>query len=221
VKPVVDRTESRRHLLETRRSLVVAACVAALVIMAAVQYLSTREPGAGVKTLPQKPPSSGSQVPAAPKTAPLASRPPQVLQHAKTAARNPPASQIAEAPMPISLQARAYLRNIRDLAENSLAQVEVMLAAVDRSERRTGEVADTLDHGIRRLQTWQRQFAALTPPQAFQNQHDEVGRLLTEFKSMAHAIRSSQTIAPSHPVRHRLTVVHDRLAQVLNTVDDI
>jgi len=39
--------------------------------------------------------------------------------------------------------------------------------------------------------------------------------------SMADALRSSQTIAPSHPVRQRLTVVHDRLAQVLNTVDDI
>jgi hypothetical protein len=150
----------------------VAACVAALVIMAAVQYLSTREPGAGVR-------------------------------------------------MPLSPQARAYLRNVRDLAKNSLAQVEAMLAAVDRSERRTGEVADTLDHGLRQLQTWQRQFAALTPPQAFQSQHDEVGRLLTELKSMAHAIRSSQTIAPSHPVRHRLTMVHDRLAQVLNTVGDI
>ena len=201
MKPVVDRTESRRHLLETRRSLVVAACVAALVIMAVVQYLSTREPGAGVKALPQKPPSPGAQVPAVTKTAPLAS-PPQ------------------QAP-PLSLRARAYLRNVRDLAENSLAQVEVMLAAVDRSERRTGELADTLDHGIRRLQTWQREFAALTPPQAFQNQHAEVGRFLTELKSMAHAIRSSETIAPSHPVRHRLTVVHDRLAQVLNTVDDI
>jgi len=146
--------------------------VAALVIMAGVQYLSTRAPGAGVRTQP-------------------------------------------------SPQARAYLRNIRELAENSLAQVEAMLAVVDRSERRTGEVADTLDRGIRQLQTWQRQFATLTPPQAFQRQHDEVGRLLTELMSMADALRSSQTIAPSHPVRQRLTVVHDRLAQVLNTVDDI
>ena len=164
--------EARRHLREMRRSLVVAACVAALVIMAAVQYLSTREPDAGVRT-------------------------------------------------PLPPQARAYLRNVRDLAENSLAQVEAMLAAVDRSERRTGDVADTLDRGLRRLQTWQRQFTALTPPPAFQSQHDEVGRLLTELKSMARAIRSSQTIMPSDPVRHRLTVVHDRLAQVLNTVDDI
>src|SRR5439155_1787066 len=164
--------EARRHLREKRRSLVVAACVAALVIMAGVQYLSTREPGAGVRMQP-------------------------------------------------SSQARAYLRNIRELAENSLAQVEAMLAAVDRSERRTGEVADTLDRGIRRLQTWQRQFAALTPPQAFQSQHDEVGRLLTELRSMAQGISSAQPIAPSHPVRHRLTVVHDRLAQVLNTVEGI
>jgi hypothetical protein len=164
--------ESRRHLRETRRSLIVAACVAALVIMAAVQYLSTHEPGAGVKT-------------------------------------------------PLSPTARAYLRNVRRLAENSLAQVEAMLAAVDQRERQTGEVADKLDQGLRRLLIWQRQFAALTPPQAFRSHHDEVGRLLTELRSMAQAISSSQTIAPSHPVRHRLTVVHDRLEQVLNTVDDI
>ena len=182
--------ESRGHLRERRRSLVVAAFVAALVIMAGVQYLSTREPGAGVRTLPQKLPTS-------------IVRPPQ---------QGPP----------LSPQARAYLRNVRGLAMKSLAQVEAMLAAVDREgERRTGEVADTLDHGIRRLEIWQRQFVALSPPQAFQNQHHEVGRLLTELMSLAHAIRSSQTIEPSHPVRHRLTVVHDRLAQVLNTIDDL
>src|SRR3989449_3323473 len=54
----------------------------------------------------------------------------------------------------------------------------------------------------------------LPPPQAFQTQHHEVGRLLTELRSLAHAIRSSQTIEPSHPVRRRLTVVHDRLEQM-------
>ena len=176
--------EPRRHQRERRRSLVVAACVAALVIMAGVQYLSTRGPDDVVRTIPQKPPTS------------LAIPPPQVPQ------------------------ARTYLRNVRDLAENSLAQVEDMLATVDRSKRRTGELADTLDQGVLRLQVWQRQFAALTPPQKLQNQHHEVERLLTELRSMAHAIRSSRTIAPSDPVRHRLTVVHDRLAQVLNTVDD-
>jgi len=168
----LPQVESRRHLRERRRSLVVAACLAALVIMAGVQYLSTREPDAGLRTQP-------------------------------------------------SLRACAYLRNVRELAENSLAEVVAMLAAVDQSGRRTGEVAGTLDHGMRRLESWQQQFIALTPPQAFQNQHHEVGRLMTELMSLAHAIRSSQTIEPSHPVRHRLTLVHDRLEQVLNTVDDL
>src|SRR5437867_4569009 len=180
----LPKVEPGRHLRETRRSLVVAACVAALVIMAGVQYLSRRGPDDVVRTIPQKPPT------------PLAILPPQVPQ------------------------ARSYLRNVRDLAENSLAQVEAMLTAVDRSKRRTGELADTLDQGILRLQVWQRQFAALTPPQTLQNQHREVERLLTELRSMAHAIRSSQTIEPSHPVRRRLTVAHDRLEQVLKTVDD-
>src|SRR3989441_11226076 len=85
----------RSHLRERRRSLVVAACVAALVIMAGVQYLSRRGPDDVVRTIPQKPPT------------PLAILPPQV-------------------PQP-----RTYLRSIRDVAENSLAQVEAMLAAVD------------------------------------------------------------------------------------------
>src|SRR3989449_9169783 len=93
--------ESRGHLRERRRSLVVAACVAALVIMAGVQYLSTRKPDAGVRT-------------------------------------------------PLSPQARAYPRNIRDVAENSLAQVEAMLGAGDRGGQRTRGGADTFDHGTPR-----------------------------------------------------------------------
>jgi len=213
LKPVVDRTELKRHLREKRRSLIVAACMAALVIMAGVQYLSTREPGAGVRTL-----KSPSHAPEAVKAAPSPIPPPSAGEGEGGGERR---QRVAKAPTPVSPQARAYLRRIRDLAKNSLAQVEAMLVAVDRSERRTGEVADTLDHGLRQLQTWQRQFAALTPPQAFQSQHDEVGRLLMELKRVAHVIRSVDSIAPSHPVRHRLTVVHDRLAQVLNTVEGI
>ena len=49
--------EARRHLREKRRSLVVAACVATLVIMAGVQYLSTRGPDDVGRTIPQKPPT--------------------------------------------------------------------------------------------------------------------------------------------------------------------
>src|SRR5438132_13979342 len=105
--------EARRHLREKRRSLVVAACVAALVIMAGVQYLSTREPGAGVRMQP-------------------------------------------------SSQARAYLRNIRELAENSLAQVEGMMAARGRREARNGDVAASLDLRIPRPQTCPRAGAAGT-----------------------------------------------------------
>ena len=60
--------EPRSHQRERRRSLVVAACVAALVIMAGVQYLSTHGPDDVVRTLPQKPPT------------PVAIPPPQVPQ---------------------------------------------------------------------------------------------------------------------------------------------
>jgi hypothetical protein len=194
-EPVIDRTESanpvgdvrlagresRRHLLDRRRSLIVSACLAALVIMAGVQYLSTREPKAG---------DAGSS-------------PQQV--------RVPPKAPAEEA-------ARAYLRRVRDLAESSLAQVEVMAAATEKGMG-TGELSETFEYGTSRLSMWRRQFFALTPPQALQEQHREIGRLLTDLGRIAQTLRSSQADPASEAPRARLSAVHDHLTQVLNDAD--
>ncbi len=194
-EPVIDRTESadpvggvrlagresRRRLLDTRRSLIVSACLAALVIMAGVQYLSTREPKAGDAV------SSPQQV------------------------RVPPKAPAEEA-------ARAYLRRVRDLAENSLAQVEAMAAATDKGMR-TGELSETFDYGTRRLSMWRRQFLTLTPPPALQEQHREIDRLLTDLGRIAQTLRSSQAESASDATKERLSTVHDHLTQVLNDAD--
>jgi tetratricopeptide (TPR) repeat protein len=194
-EPVIDRTESadpvgdvrlagresRRRLLDRRRSLIVSACLAALVIMAGVQYLSTREPKAGDAV------SSPQQVRVQPKA-------------------------------PTEEAARAYLRRVRDLAENSLAQVEVMAAATDKGMR-TGERSETVEYGTRRLSMWRRQFLTLTPPQALQEQHREIGRLLTDLGRIAQTLQSLQADPASDATRARLLTVHDHLTQVLNDAD--
>lgn len=200
VAPVVDRTPSpdpvgstrlakgelRRHLLETRSSLIVSACLAALAIMVGVQYLSTRESTKGEEGMEEK-----------------------VMQEAQPV------------PKQLSPQARAYLRKTRDLVENSLAQVEVMLAASERKDMEPGELAETLEYGTGRLQAWQRQFAELNPPQALQDRHREIGRLLAELDDIIRSLRASQTKPTATALRERVSAVHDHLERELNEAESI
>jgi hypothetical protein len=186
VAPVVDRTpstdsvgstrfskgESKRHLLETRRSLIVSAGLAALAIMVGVQYLSTQS-------------------------------------------STPPASKQLSPP------ARDYLRKTRELADNSLAQIEAMLTAADRKGMESGKLAEILEHGTGRLQAWQRQFAALQPPPALGDRHREIVRLFAELDNIALTLQFSQTKPASNALRERLSAVRARLAQVLTEADAI
>ena len=236
-EPVVDRTEpadpggaarlakreSRRRLLETRRSLLLSACMAALVIVLAVQVLSTRAPKAGrdaaaVPSLappqaappaPQPPPAP--QAPLAPPASPAApSEEPPPLQ----ALRVPP-----PVPKPLSSEARDYLRKVRDLAENSLAQVEVMLVAADRAGSASEDSADRLEYGIRQLRDWRRQFTALAPPPDLEKQHRDVELALTELGGIAHLMRSAKSKPASGAIRNRLSAMHEELARTLNEAE--
>ncbi|TRZ99408.1 MAG: hypothetical protein D4R81_09325 [Nitrospiraceae bacterium] len=216
------------HLRETRRSLIVSACLAALMIVLGVQYFSTRDPKAGGKTVV-------GRSPAAPKTQPKQS------QEGVGAHRDAPSSEGGSrtapttdrngtwvgAPLaaphlpakPPSPKTRAYLRTVRDLAENSLAQVEVMLAATDRVGQASKESADTLNYGMRQLRACRRQFATLAPPQDLARQHGEVGMVMTELEGIARVMRSPQSKPASGAIRDRLSVMHEKLALVLNEAE--
>ncbi len=231
VEPIIDRTvnveqdpllpppphDPVEHLQETRRSLIVSACLAAVLIVLGVQYLSTREP--------TQPPVAPKQVapqpvpPAAPKQSQegAASGAPTLRRNDETkkaplAAPHPP-------PKPLSPKTRAYLRKIRDIAENSLAQVEVMLAAADRKEIANDDLSETLDYGTRQLQSWSRQFAALAPPASLAGQHRKVGRIMLELGRIAQDTRPQPSKRDSGAIRDRLSRVHEELAHVLNEAE--
>ena len=186
VAPVVDRTpsagvvgstplsqgESRRHLLATRRSLIVSAGLAALAIMVGVQYLSTRS--TTVPALKQLSPPVGD-----------------------------------------------YLRKTRELAENSLAQVEVMLTAADRKDIEPGELTETLEYGTERLQAWQRQFAEMKPPQALGDRHREIVQLFAELDNIALTLQFSRAKPASNALRERLSTVRVLFEQVLSDAEAI
>lgn len=187
IAPVVDRTpsadvvggtrlfkgESRRHLFETRRSLIVSACLAALAIMAGVQYLSTCEPKSGGE-----------------------------------AAQSPESRHV-------------YSQKIRNLTENSLVQVEVMLAAADREGMEPGEMVKTLEDGTGKLHEWRRQFIALKPPEALRDRHREIEGLLAECDDIAQTLRSSRANTSAEALRQRLSAMRIRLEHALHEAESI
>ena len=228
---------SHRSLRETRRSLIVSACLAALVIVLGVHYLSTREPKAGGETAAVRDEAKPQAVPkqVAPQPAPKQSQEgvgahggAPIPEGGSPSAPTPepfrsvvgaPHAAPPPAPKPLSPKTRAYLRKIRDIAENSLAQVEVMLAASDQKGIANDDLSETLDYGARRLQSWRRQFAALVPPASLVEQHREIGRIMMEMGRIAQATRPRTSKPDSGAIRDRLSRMHEELAHVLNEAE--
>lgn len=235
VEPIIDRTVEReqepplpfppsadpsRRLRDTRRSLIVSASLAAVLIVLGVQYLSTREPKAGGETATvrlQAPPQAAPK-PVAPQPAPSPA-PPSTPRAAVPLPEVRPLQESHPALKALSPKTRAYLRKVRDLSENSLAQVEVMQAAAARKNMEREELAETLDHGARQLQAWRQQFAALDPPRLLREQHHEVGRIMSELGRIAQTIRATPSKPAPGEVRGRLSAMHDELAHVLNDAE--
>ncbi len=215
------------HLRETRRSLIVSACLAALLIVLGVQYLSTRDPRVGGEPAAVR---SDARPKAVPKQPAPTIRPPGESRGPGLDSgfrRNDETKRILSphpGPLPQGervrgKEARAYLRTVRDLAENSLAQVEVMLAAADRAGFASEESADTLEHGIRQLRAWRQQFTALSPPGNLTRQHGAVEMVLKELGGIAGLMRSRQSKPSSGAIHARLSSMHDELARVLSDAD--
>ena len=219
--------DSSNRLGDTRRSLIVSACLAAVLIVMGVQYLSTRDPRAGGEpaavrspAAPKIPPKQSQEGVGAHGGAPISEggspthEPFRSVEGAPLAAPHLPTK-------PPSVKALAYLRQVRDLAENSLAQVEVMLTTVDRAGVASEESASTLEYGIRQLRVWRRQYAALSPPGNLTRQHREVEMVLKELGGIASVMRSPQSKPPSGVIRDHLSSMHAELDRVLSEADGL
>jgi|GEM_PF-1540160 len=227
--PIVAEESERplpRH--ETTRSLIVSACLAATLIVFGVQYCSTRESSRDGETAVVH---SSPAPQAAPQFLPLVPSPPQHEGTADSPTLHEPVHSVVESvvetppvaprklPLPLSPQARVYLREARDLAENSLAQVRVMAAAAGRGGTGSEELVETLDYGMRTLQSWQRQVAVLAPPARLAESHQEIIRIMLEMNDIAQAIQPQLSHAKALALRDRLDRLHAELARILNEAD--
>ncbi len=232
IEPVVDRTSiveqdasltrphasPSQHVRETRRSLIASAFIALLLIVAGVQYLSTRVPEAGDSPPPGTLPPRSVSTPPPPVHVP---EPTAVIAPAPAAL--PPVGE-APAMRPPSMKEQMYRRAIRDIAENSLAQVDVMFAAIQRKDLPDADLSETLDYGMRQIEARHRRFTSLKPPSVYEDRHHEIGQILADLTGLARNIyaidlRSAQTAFGVRLTAERLTEMHVLLEGVMDSAE--
>lgn len=244
---------SAQHLRETRKTLIASAVLALLLVIAGVHYLSTRAPEAGhapsptVEVMAQPVPPKPSPVSEAPQVTPpspptvssVAEPAPATANLAVDSTQQPspsiPASPDVErraepiqAAKPVvttspSKQGEAYRRAVREIAENTVAQVEVMLGAVRRKDRKGAAMVEALDYGMRQIQTRQRRFDTLSPPRTFEESHHEIRQILLDLTGLAKELHDQSPMAPltSRLASERLAQLHARLDGALDTVEGL
>lgn len=210
-----------RGLRERRWTLLLSASLAALLIVAGVQHFSTLvPPPTDQPRVPVPAPSAETHTPSSPSGSELESSIPAPAPALPSVVASPdptPAKPARPAPSESTL---AYLRALRDLAENSLAQVEVMVVASRRTGPSSPHRTESLDYGIRNLRRWQGRYNALTPPSDFQEEHRAVGQILADLASLGRGLPAPQTERTTRLANDRLEKIHADLERILGSVDD-
>jgi hypothetical protein len=255
---VVDTFRPRRN---RRRTLVLSACLAGLLIIAGVQYLSVHQPDIVpvpvrdiIPALPPKPSAPPPKVvsptkPQGVETAPQGveaskveppSMPPQsakpmeqseladrmrgtVIQEAPASTPRVAQEQAAKPTVPASSSPniRAYQQQVREFAEDGLAQVEVMVGAIEGQILTQYELNDVLAYGFRQVRSDLMQVVQLARPETFEERHGEVQQVLTELARLAKGLTRARVQPEAEALQERLSNLQTRLEQALHAIDNL
>jgi hypothetical protein len=136
----------------------------------------------------------------------------------------PPAVEVP-ASRPPSRKEQIYRRALRDISENSLAQVEVMLAAVQRNDLPSADLTETIEYGMRQIEARHRRFTALKPPSVYEDRHHEIAQILADLGGIARDIRAMDLSSGQMALRirlasERLSEMHALLEGVMDAVEE-
>jgi hypothetical protein len=240
-----------------RRTLVISACVAALMIIAGVQFLSLYPPAGEpppsdmVAIRPPvavpPPPPTPVPVPEAPlQPEPLPSQaldpsrtlPPEVLVSppldTQSSPAPPPAVESTSVPsVPTELgplveepaekssskSIRVYQRRVRELGEDAMAQVAVIVNAIDGQVLTEFALKDVLEYGLRMTRADLKQLQRLIPPERYQDKQDEIVQVVAELQRLAQELRVVQIQPAAGLLKERLGSIEARLEKALSAVD--
>jgi len=261
---------------ERRRVLVLSACLAALLIIAGVQYLSVHEPqrplprevvslpapvpvpsqkpapaplpesqpelpkvsGPGTTSPPQQesPPFSVSEQTAGPpgvvETPSAPSLVPPPAPSPPPAATPPPAPSFPSAPPPVpspvieeeaakssSYAIRVYQQEIRELTDDAVAQVVVVVNAIEGQVLTEFKLKDVLAYGLQQTRADLRRIQRLRPPAMYREKHRDILQAVMELELLGRELSLARMQPPEGLLQDRLARIERRLEEDLVAID--
>ena len=219
----------RRRRNQKRVTLILSACLAALLIIQGVQYLSTRQPELlpppAQESLPSRPPETAPPPQAPPLPQPgVESRPGGGLGEEPPKVVIPPeAPPLAEAVSPplLSQKIRAYQQGVRDLTEDATAHAGVMIGAIEGQILTNFELNEVLAYGLRQVRLRIRRLERMDVPEGYQERQTELIQILSELESLALKLTLARVQPDAAELEGRLTGIQSRLEKALHAIDNL
>lgn len=229
------RDRVTQHRRSRRRSLIVSASLAALLIILGVQYLSTRLPRQEEPVRPSVPGAPARPAPPAPPMQPVPATP-QIPEPQTPPARIPetPLPSLPAAPpeesRPVvpqepvrtvtSQQVRDYQVKVWEFAEDAVAHVEVMMSALRGRILKEYRLAETLDYGRRQVENLIHRVSKSIPPSGLEEKHEKLVLVFSELGGLAEELRTPRPSEVSPSRTERLHEIQVRLEEALRALDN-
>jgi len=224
----------RRRRNQKRVTLILSACLAALLIIQGVQYLSTRQPELlpppAQESLPSRPPETAPPPQAPPLPQPgVESRPGGGLGEEPPKVVIPPvapppdgksAEDIAELGPGTSSEVE-YQQGVRELTEDATAHAGVMIGAIEGQILTNFELNEVLAYGLRQIRLRIKRLERLDVPEGYQERQTEVRQILSELERLAMELTLARVQPDAAELEGRLTDSQSRLEKALHAIDNL
>ena len=116
---------------------------------------------------------------------------------------------------------RAYQQKVRELAEDALAQVVVVINAIDGQVLTEFALQDVLGYGLQQTRADLRRLQRLTPPDAYQSKQQDVIQAVSDLERLAKDLNMLRMQPPPGMLHERLSAIEGRLEEALHAVDNM
>jgi hypothetical protein len=168
-------------------------------------------------------PASPAFEPPTPPIAPIepAPAPPRIPEQPARVTEQP--APVLEEPSPkSSSQAiRAYQQEVRELAEDAMAQVVVVVNAIEGQVLTEFALKDVLGYGLQQTRADLKRLLRLTPPDAYQLKQHDVIQAVADLERLAKELSMLRMQPPAHMLQERLSAIETRLEEALHAVDNL
>jgi hypothetical protein len=132
-----------------------------------------------------------------------------------------PARVIEEPPKSSSKEIRAYQQQVRELAEDAMAQVVVVINAIEGQVLTEFALKDVLGYGLQQTRADLKRLQRLTPPDAYQSKQHDVVQAVADLERLAKELSMLRMQPPAGMLQERLADIETRLEETLHAVDNM